>query len=147
MEALTIIGANGDSLASYTVRSRSSLLRPNSFLRRHGFYRSIVTEQRKKVEESRTTVCLGVTLPFWIILPSVSLARITTSFQDGWSSRWSLRVQYRVSVTSPLMKACQNGDVALIRQILNDGRGGINDRTMCSGKTPISVRKYVLRFL
>ena len=147
------VRSNGDPLQrpiqclsqreSHTVRSRSSLLSPNSFLRRHGFYGSLITEERKKDEESRTTVCFGVSLPFWIILPSVSLALIAASLQDGRSFRWSLRVQYRVSITSPLMKACQNGDVALMRQILNDGRGGINDRTMCLGKTPISVRKYV----
>ena len=50
-----------------------------------------------------------------------------------------IRIQNRVSIDSPLMIACRNGDVELIRQHLVDGNGHVNDRTLCSGKTPLLV--------
>ncbi|KAF2278689.1 ankyrin [Westerdykella ornata] len=37
------------------------------------------------------------------------------------------------------MNACARGDVQLMRQLITDGQGGVNDRLSSSGKTPLLV--------
>lgn len=127
-------------------RSRVSLLKPSSFLRRAGFYSWFTDEQEQIIEVSRKAVCFGFCLPLWLILLSVSLefALIdASSNQGGRTLQWSLRLHCRVQMESPLMKACQRGDVSLIQQILKEKNGGVNDRTICSGKTALMVLQVI----
>lgn len=135
------LGHDHSHPTSHAVKSRSSLLYSESLLRKHKFYGWVVGEECKEQESSQTTISLGVCLPAWLLFPSFSLALnlITVSLKDGWSIRWGIHVQYRVPNTAPIMRACQEGDVALIRQILIEGRGGLNDRTTCIGRTPLLV--------
>lgn len=121
--------------------SRSSLLPAQSFLRRSGFYVWLINEQRQMANESRVTLYVGLCLFFWSILCSISLeVSIGNALhQDGWTLQWNLRVQNRVQMNSPLMEACQQGDVLLIRQILEQKRGSLNDQVVCSGKTALLV--------
>jgi hypothetical protein len=132
---------HNSQLMYYNVRSRVSLLDSSSFLRNNGIYGSLINESRKEDSDWQTTICLGACLSSWLTFLKISLAFIVIakSFKDGWSIDWGFRVQYRVPVTSPLMRACHDGDVSRIRQILNDGRGGINDRSICRGKTCLLV--------
>ena len=51
-----------------------------------------------------------------------------------------IRVQNQVSVDSPFMKACATGDTLLISQYLKEDPELVNNRTICSGKTPLLVR-------
>lgn len=133
-------------MVHYTMRSRISLLRTHSFLRNHGFYSWLIKESRAESADSQTTFCLGFGFPAWLRIPWISLALvfITVFLKHEWRIQWSLRVQRRVSVQSPLMKACAGGDVALMRQLLNSGQGSIDDRTMCLGRTPLLVSSFVV---
>ncbi len=138
------IGHDHSRPTSHAVKSRSSLLHSESLLRKPKFYGWVVGEDCREQEGSQTTTSLGVCLPAWLLFPSFSLALnlITSSLKDGWSIRWGIHVQYRVPNTAPIMRASQEGDVALIRQILIEGRGGLNDRTICLGRTPLLVRMF-----
>jgi hypothetical protein len=50
-----------------------------------------------------------------------------------------IKVQNQVSVDSPFMKACASGDTLLISQYLKEDPELVNNRTICSGKTPLLV--------
>ena len=124
-----------------TQRQRQTFL-PADSLRYFGFYSSRIHEQEKMTTKSRTSICIGFCFSVWLVLLSISLevALVNAPQQDGWNLQFNIRVQNRISLESPLIKACQKGDIPLIRQILKEGRGGINDRTICLGKTPLMVR-------
>ena len=126
-------------LMQWTLRSRKSLLSSESYVRSHGIYSWLKREARKDDEDSQTTVCFGVCLPPLVLSISLSLVLTIAFLSSQWTLQWGLRVQFRVSITSPLMKACKDGDVTLINQILSDGKGSINDQSMCTGKTPLLV--------
>lgn len=122
-------------------RIRSSLFKANSLLRTSGLYGWLITEGCKGDMGNRTLICLGLCFPLWLMLVAITLEFSITSAPtpNNWPFRWSLQVQNRVLIDSPLMKACQQGNVSLIRQILEEGSGSINDRTICSGKTALLV--------
>jgi hypothetical protein len=56
-----------------------------------------------------------------------------------WGFNWGFQTQQRVSADSPLMRACEKGDVTLMKQILEEKKGGINDQIASCGKTPLMV--------
>jgi hypothetical protein len=134
-------GQNPPIIKQTVQRQRHSYLAVDSPLRHSGLHISLVHAQEKMTAISQTNVCVGFCVSFWLTLLSISveLGIINAPQQDGWSLRLNLRVQNRVSLESPLMKACQQGDIPLVCQVLEDGRGGINDRTICSGKTALLV--------
>ena len=124
------------------VNSRYSLLRLDSLLRRLGFYGNYVNQRDAGKVESQMLICLGVCpseLP-WLLGSNALELLLTVTMRDKiWKLNWGVQAQCRVSAESPLMKACEKGDVALMRQILEEGKGGINDQITCSGKTPLMV--------
>lgn len=126
----------------HIARSRSSLLHSKSPMRSRGLYGWHISEEKQPETCIENTWCFGVCLPSWFIFTSISLAviLIIARLKDGRSIQWSLRIQNRVALTSPLMRACQIGDVALIRQIIKDKHGSVHDRSMCHGTTPLIVR-------
>lgn len=98
--------------------------------------------------EACTTLCIGACLPSWSLWTAVSLSgSFTKCSGDELKIEWSIGMQFRVAHTSPLMVACEQGDVALIQQVLDDGRGGVNDRSACQGLTPLLVRVYYVSVL
>ena len=120
-------------------RTKSSLLPPRSFLRRSGVY--VWLEKEQMADESHLILYVGLCLYLWATSLSVSLAlNLSIAAQrDGWTLQCRLRVKNRVRMNSPLMKACQCGDVMLIRQILDQKRGNLNDQVACTGKTALLV--------
>jgi len=128
-------------LTKPTSRCRFSLLSVDSVLRRAGFYGHFIFTSSENDTKRKRILCVGFCLPSWMTSKSVSLEIELTSFSISQELMLSecIRIQNRVSIDSPLMTACRNGDVELIRQHLVDGNGHVNDRTLCSGKTPLLV--------
>lgn len=54
-------------------------------------------------------------------------------------TRVRVRVQNPVLKDSPFMKACATGDTSLISQYIKEDPELLNNRTTCSGKTPLLV--------
>ena len=138
-QSVTIL--HGPYTTVISQRSRKSFLNPASAFRQAGLY-SWLTKEERVASASYTVFCLGACFSFWLVLVSVSLECALTNYshQNGWSLQWNIRIQHRVQTDAPLMMACRSGDVPLIQQILKEGRGSLNDRTICSGKTALLVR-------
>lgn len=135
------ISDSGKSLAKEnrkTVINRMTLLSADSILRKCGFFSSYIWEVGQNLAR-RNVFRLGVCLPEWLTSSSVSLEVVYSGLGGGWTFQHNVHVEPRVSANSPLMRACRQGDVALIRTLLSQGNGSINDRTSCSGKTPLLV--------
>jgi hypothetical protein len=131
------------STTSRSITSRNSLLCLDSFLRKLGFYGSIVRHRDVGKAGSQFLVRVGVCpfeMPWLIGSNTLELLLSYTAHDKIQKFNWEIQLQYRVPEESPLMKACQMGDVTLMQQILEEGNGGINDQISCSGKTPLMVK-------
>ncbi|KAF2661690.1 hypothetical protein K491DRAFT_382811 [Lophiostoma macrostomum CBS 122681] len=121
-------------------RSRYALFRPGAFVQRCGIFGSIVEEVEDENKETRVALDIGACLPSWAAPAAVSLQ---CSFHrhpyHGLQMHWGLGLHFRVANTSPLMRACEKGDMLLIRQILEAKRGGLNDRSVDQGLTPLFI--------
>lgn len=121
-------------------RSRRSLFSVDTFWRSHGIFGSIVEEADKEKGEACTTLNLGACLPSWAAWTEIALScSFSRHPRDGLRLYGSIGVHFRVAHTSPLMAACEKGDVVLIRQILNNRLGAVNDRSAYQGLTPLLV--------
>lgn len=120
--------------------NRITLIPVDSVLQKCGFFSSYTWEVRQDVAR-RNVFCLGFRFPEWLTFSSVSLefASVTSVSSVAWTLQHNLNIVPRVSANSSIMQACRQGDVATIRTILQQGGGGINDRTSCSGTTPLLV--------
>lgn len=58
-----------------------------------------------------------------------------------------IRLQNRVPDDSPFIMACRDGSVHLLEQLLRDGKGGVNDRTVSNGTTPLLASSCDRKFL
>jgi len=125
---------------------RSWVLTVDSFLRNLGFYGYFVLDSNCPRWTARA--CVGYRTPEWLSSWSVSCGLELTS--SALSSKelgisitsGYMRIQNRVSINSDFMRACQRGDVELVRQNLANGTGSVRDRTVCLGKTPLLVRFF-----
>ena len=111
-------------------------------MRDHGVYGWYINEEETAETRAQNTLCFGLCLPSWPTFASVSLA-ITLNLvwlEDGLNFNFGFRMQNRVSMTSPLMQACQTGNIHFIHQILNEKQGSVHDRSTCRGLTPLLVR-------
>lgn len=122
-----------------TSRRRFALLSVDSVLRKAGFYGHFIFKSSKNDTKRQRILCVGFCLPSWMTSKSLSLEVELTSLSISQELILSkrIRIQNRVSIDSSFMTACRNGDAQLIRQHLADGKGHVNDRTLCSGKTPL----------
>jgi hypothetical protein len=129
-----------------TSKRQCHVLAVDSLLRSLGFYGYLVFDSRQ--ESWILRVCVGYRPPLWLnIWTSWSVscgAELTNSTispsEFGFSiTSGYVRVQNRVSIDSPFMRACRLGDVGLIIQSLTNGSGRLADRTTCTGKTPLLV--------
>ncbi|KAI9889930.1 MAG: hypothetical protein M1814_004653 [Vezdaea aestivalis] len=122
-------------------KSRISIFGTNSSLRRYGFYGWLINESGPLSTASRTEFSLGFCLSLWVVFLSISveLEFMTFPYQSKWTWKPYIRFQNRVAMASPLMQACQEGNVLLVRRVLENRKGSINDRAIHSGKTPLLV--------
>ena len=127
--------------------ARVSLVNANSFWRRSGFYGCLIQQQRSAAATSTTVISLGFCMYLWLAILSVTFELIMSDArsQSGWKIDWHIRVRNRVGMESPLMQACQIGDVIQIQQILNERRGRVNDQAIYSGKTALLVLLTLLQ--
>lgn len=125
------------------IQSRYSLLRENSILRNLGLYGYYIHQEGAGTPESGVVVCFGGCF-YWasqLLIPNTCELLLRFVIRDKrWKLNCGIQVQHRVSAESPLMIACERGDVDWIRQILEERQGGINDQIAYSGKTPLLVR-------
>ncbi|KAF2796340.1 ankyrin [Melanomma pulvis-pyrius CBS 109.77] len=120
------------------VAPRSYVLVPDSWLRKLGFYCS-VTILVTPGDVKTTKILLGYKFPIWFSHKAISIY-----FQLAWSTLCNIsimpgyiRVQNQVALGSPFMGACERGDVRLISQYVREDPEILNNRTICSGKTPL----------
>lgn len=121
---------------------RTAILKVDSWLRWCGFYGSFVyISCQSRMWESR--VCIGYKPPSWMLTRSISMELHLSGLPAGEQGfrvlSGHVALQNRVDISSPFLKACQQGDVPLIRQLLENGKGNIRDRSTCLGKTPLLV--------
>lgn len=95
--------------------------------------------KRESEKLLRLGVC-PVELPVSLVPNALELLLRFTMRDKIWKLDWGFQAQHRVSAESPLMKACEKGDVALMQQILEEKKGDINDQITSSGKTSLMVR-------
>ena len=148
--------ADGPSLPANTAPNRYSGLRSialgvDSWIRQLGFYGKFLITSDTNSNAWRTQICIGYCPPAWLYSRSVSLNLEFSRLITGAHSIiiHPIRLQNRVPLDSLFMKACLNGDIRLIRQLLDEKDAAVNDRTICNGKTPLLVRfffKIILKF-
>jgi len=121
---------------------KSYVVAVDSWLRRLGVYGSIVCTSHTNNTQT-TRIFLGVKLPSLVSCKAISIcarfARISSRPYEISILPGYIRVQNQVPVDSPFMDACSRGDVRLIRQYLSQSRSILNNRAICSGKTPLLV--------
>ncbi|KAF2179508.1 ankyrin [Zopfia rhizophila CBS 207.26] len=134
--------ANGNHQTSRNTSLKSS---PSSYvlvdcwLRRFGLYGSITfTSTTDHVHTAK--IMIGYKFP--ILSRSISLnlelARIGACWSRILVLPGEIRIRTRVSEDSRFMSACSRGDVAAIRECLDEeGMGILHSITMSSGKTPL----------
>lgn len=122
--------------------SRVFVLDTNSWLRKLGFYGSIIATA-KADRTKNTRIFWGYKSPLRILRKDICLEVEFARQESCWSEicirPGYIRFQNQVSANAPLMIACKRGNVELIQQHLRDGNGSVSDRTICSGKTPLLV--------
>lgn len=122
----------------------SVVVETDSFLRKLGLYGSFVRSSTQDCI-SKYRFRLGYQFPTWFWRRSLDFDLQLASMPSGLGLEvlpGYIRLQNRVPENFPFMVACRNGDIALIKQHLNDGTGDVHDRTICTGTTPLMVRPY-----
>ena len=124
------------------INRKQAIIKADSWLRFLGFYGSIHLISSAQ-RSTRARVMIGFKPPTWMCNASIDLA---AEFATLSSQEFGLRllpgeikIQARISPTSPFMLACLHGDVKLIEQHLKEKTGSVRDRTTCTGTTPLLV--------
>ena len=91
----------------------------------------------------QSTIRLVIGLPPWLLAKclyfNLQFASLNGSQGGLQFLPSSIRVQNRVPDDFPFLKACREGDTALIKQHLRDRTGDVGDRAMSTGETPLLV--------
>jgi hypothetical protein len=132
--------------ANFITSWRTLVLEVDSWLRDLGFFGSYANGQLTSGRQ-KTRIVFGYNFPSWLCAKTFYLdIRYVTKIARNLDLQilpGRIRVQNRVSSDSPLMMACRRGDVPLIEQCIREGSGNVNDRTICTGSTPLLVSIYL----
>ncbi|KAI1357310.1 ankyrin repeat-containing domain protein [Xylaria arbuscula] len=112
----------------------------------HGIWRwmglvSAFTYVMDSQQAWRSRLVLGIQPPAWAWLQSVLLQiDLAASINGVWGFRITsghLYVHNRVSIESPFMRACQEGDIPLMEQSLADQPWALRNKVTNTGETPL----------
>lgn len=113
----------------------------DSWMRNIGLYGSFTTVYEPSGWQARLQV--GFRFPVWLFWKDISinlqLANLRLGQQGISILPSSIRMQNRVPIDSPLLSACLNGKTEEIKQLLRDHAGNVDDRSLCTGQTPLLV--------
>ena len=143
--------ALGDICISTQISKRPPLIAPpkgyiiaiNACLKRIGFFGSL-NILSTAADLSSIQIYFGYKFPSWVgkalsVYLQFSLSRWSSGLGEIAIRPGYIRLQNQVSLHSRFMQACQSGDLQEIRECVEGNYAGLNDRTLCTGRTPLLV--------